>query len=75
MQSKLVKWLIVIGCGVGIAVIPPPEGVTRGSWTLLVIFIATIVGSIVQPLAGSAIVLLGVTSTVVLGVLHPFAAL
>ncbi len=75
MQSKIVKWLIVIGCGVGIAIIPPPEGVTRGSWALLAIFIATIVGSIVQPLTGSAIVLLGVTATVVLGVLKPFDAL
>ncbi|MEQ1921126.1 MAG: DASS family sodium-coupled anion symporter [Pyrinomonadaceae bacterium] len=62
MQNKLVKWLIVIGCGVGIAIIPPPEGVTREAWTLLAIFIATIVGSIVQPLTGSAMVLLGVVA-------------
>lgn len=75
MQNKLLKWLIVIGCGVGIAVIPPPEGVTREAWTLLAIFIATIVGSIVQPLTGSAIVLLGVIATVVFGVLKPFDAL
>lgn len=62
MQSKLVKWLIVLAVGVGIAVIPPPEGVTREAWTLLAIFIATIVGSIVQPLTGSAMVLLGVVA-------------
>lgn len=60
--NKVIRWLIVIGCGVGIAIIPPPEGVTREAWTLLAIFIATIVGSIVQPLTGSAMVLLGVVA-------------
>ena len=60
--GNILKWLIVIGCGVGIAIIPPPEGVSREAWTLLAIFIATIVGSIVQPLTGSAMVLLGVVA-------------
>ena len=58
-----VKWLAVVGCGALIAAIPPPETVTRQSWTLLAIFIATIVGSIVQPLRGSAMVLIGVIAT------------
>lgn len=62
MHRSWVKWLIVLGCGVGIAAIPLPEGVTRESWTLLAIFIATIIGSIVQPLTGSAMVLLGVVA-------------
>jgi DASS family divalent anion:Na+ symporter len=62
MQSKLVKWLIVLAVGVGIAIIPPPGGVAREAWTLLAIFIATIVGSIVQPLTGAAMVLLGVVA-------------
>jgi len=62
MQNKLVKWLIVLAIGFGIAVIPPPEGVPREAWTLLAVFIATIVGSIVQPLTGSAMVLLGVVA-------------
>ncbi|MEQ1604440.1 MAG: DASS family sodium-coupled anion symporter [Pyrinomonadaceae bacterium] len=62
MQNKLVKWLIVLACGIGIAVIPPPDGVTREAWMLFAIFIATIVGSIVQPLTGSAMVLLGIVA-------------
>lgn len=69
MQSKLVKWLIVLGVGVGIAIIPPPETVPREAWTLLAIFVATIVGSIVQPMAGSAMVLIGVISTALFGAL------
>jgi len=69
MQSKLVKWLIYLGCGVGIALIPPPDGVTREAWILLAIFVATIVGSIVQPMTGSAMVLIGVIATAVFGTL------
>ena len=75
MQRTWVKWLIVIGVGVVISLLPRPEGVTREAWTLLAIFIATIVGSIVQPLPGSAVVLLGVVATVVSGSLKPFDAL
>ncbi|MCA1590908.1 MAG: anion permease, partial [Acidobacteria bacterium] len=42
---------------------------------VLAIFVSTIVGSIVQPLAGSAMVLLGVIATVVFGALKPIDAL
>lgn len=69
MRKQLVRWLITIGVGVLIAVLPRPEGVTREAWTLLAIFAATIVGSIVQPLTGSAMVLLGVIATALFGAL------
>lgn len=69
MKTNLVKWLVVIGVGVGIALFPAPEGVTQQSWRLLAIFIATIVGSIIQPLTGSAMVLLGVISAAAFGAL------
>lgn len=67
--NHLSRWLITVGIGVVIALIPPPEGVTREAWTLLAIFVATIVGSIVQPLTGSAMVLLGVIATTAFGAL------
>lgn len=75
MKEKLIKWLVVAGSGCLIALLPRPEGVSANAWTLFAIFIATIVGSIVQPLTGSAIVLLGVTSTVLFGALKPAEAL
>ncbi len=75
MQKPIVKWLITIGVGLVIALIPPPAGVTREAWTLLAIFIATIVGSIVQPLTGSAMVLLGVIATTLFGALKVEKAL
>lgn len=62
MQKIFLKWLAVIGIGVVIVILPRPDGVTREAWTLLAIFIATIVGSIVQPLTGAAMVLLGVVA-------------
>src|SRR4051812_25564842 len=65
----LLRWLIVLLTGVLIAVIPPPDGVTRQAWILLAIFVATIVGSIVQPMTGSAVVLLGVIATALFGAL------
>ncbi len=74
-RNKIVKWLITIGVGLLVALLPRPEGVTREAWTLLAIFISTIVGSIVQPLTGSAVVMLGVVATVVFGALKPTDAL
>jgi len=74
-SGTTVKWLIVVGCGAFVAAMPRPDGITRASWTLLAIFIATIVGSIVQPLRGSAMVLIGVIATVVFGALKPTEAL
>ena len=70
MNKQLVRWLITIGVGVLIFVLPRPDGVTLEAWTLLAIFIATIVGSIVQPLTGSAMVLLGVVATAAFGALR-----
>ncbi len=62
MERAWVKWLVTVGAGLLIGLIPPPAGVAPEAWTLLAIFIATIVGSIVQPLPGSAMVLLGVVA-------------
>lgn len=67
--------MIVIGVGAVVALIPPPDGVTREAWTLLAVFIATITGSIAQPLPDSAIVLLGVAASVIFGALKPSEAL
>ena len=69
------RWLIVLASGLAVALIPVPAGITRESWTLLAIFIATIVGSIVQPLTGSAMVLLGVIACAMSGALKIETAL
>jgi DASS family divalent anion:Na+ symporter len=75
MRQTLTRWLIVVGCGVLVALLPAPEGVTPQGWRLFAIFIATIVGSVVQPLPGAAVVLFGVIATVVFKALSPIDAL
>ena len=67
--ATLGKWAVVLACAFAIALTPVPAGVTPQSWRLLAIFAATIVGSIVRPIPGAAVVLLGVTATALLGVL------
>lgn len=69
-KSRLVRWAIVLLVAGGILLIPVPEGVTPQSWRLLAIFAATITGSIVQPIPGAAIVLLGVTALALFNVLR-----
>jgi divalent anion:Na+ symporter, DASS family len=61
-RSLLLRWAIVLFVAVAILLIPIPEGVTPQSWRLLAIFAATITGSIVRPIPGAAVVLLGVTA-------------
>jgi DASS family divalent anion:Na+ symporter len=75
MQRTLFRWLIVLGVGFGIALIPPPEGVTVEGWRLFAIFIATIIGSMIQPLTDSAVVLIGVVASVLFGAMKPDVAL
>jgi divalent anion:Na+ symporter, DASS family len=68
-RSRLLRWLIVLSVPVGILLVPVPSGITPESWRLLAIFAATIAGSILQPIPGEAIVLLGVTALAIFQVL------
>ncbi len=60
--SRPLRWAIVVACGLAIYLYPVPEGITPQSWRLFAIFLATIVGSIVRPLSGGAMVLLGIAA-------------
>ena len=68
-RSRLLRWGIVLFVALGIVAIPVPAGITSQSWRLLAIFAATITGSIVRPIPGAAIVLLGVTALPIFRVL------
>ena len=74
-RTLILKWAVVVGVALGIAFTTPPAGVTPQAWRLLAIFAATIVGSIVRPLPGGAVVLLGVTALALTGTLSPADAL
>jgi DASS family divalent anion:Na+ symporter len=69
IKNKLLRWVIVLAAGLSVLLVPTPEGITPNSWRLLAIFVATITGSIVRPLAGGAVVLLGVSAIALTGVL------
>lgn len=56
------KWAIVLLTGCAVYALPTPTGISDASWRLLAIFLATIVGSIVRPVPGSAMVLLGIVA-------------
>jgi DASS family divalent anion:Na+ symporter len=63
-QRLLIKWAIVLVSGLAIALAPAPDGIAPESWRLLAIFVATIVGSIVRPVPGGAMVLLGIAAVI-----------
>jgi divalent anion:Na+ symporter, DASS family len=74
-KSRLIRWGIVLLAGLCVLLIPVPDGITKQSWHLLAIFIATIVGSIVRPVPGGAMVLLGVAALALTGTLPVESAL
>lgn len=74
-RARLVRWAVVIGSALAVALAPVPEGVTTQSWRLLAVFVATIIGSIVRPVPAAAVVLMGVAAIALFGVLPVAEAL
>ncbi len=50
MSTLTKKWLIVLGSGALIYLLPVPVGVKPVAWTLLAVFVSTIIGCIIQPI-------------------------
>ena len=74
-KSRLIRWAIVLVAGLAVLFIPVPAGITKQSWHLFAIFVATIVGSIVRPVPGGAMVLIGVSALAITGTLPVASAL
>jgi DASS family divalent anion:Na+ symporter len=55
VNSVIKKWLIVLGSGLLVYLIPVPDGVKPLAWNLLAVFVATIIGCIIQPIPLGAI--------------------
>src|SRR5262245_28822339 len=62
IRNLVLKWGITLFSGLAVYLAPVPEGITPQSWRLLAIFIATIVGTILRPAPGGALVLLGIAA-------------
>jgi divalent anion:Na+ symporter, DASS family len=67
--QRLIRWAIVLIVVAVVLILPRPSGITLQSWTLLAIFLGTITGSILRPLPGGAMVLLGVSAVAITGAL------
>jgi len=74
-RRSFLKWVPVVLAAFAVLLIPPPQGITPQGWRLLAIFAATIMGSIVQPIPGAAVVMLGVSAAAFTGALPVDAAL
>jgi DASS family divalent anion:Na+ symporter len=68
-RGLLIRWGVVLLAGLITFLLPHPSEITTQSWLLLAIFVATIVGMIVQPMPGGAMVLLGVSALALTGAL------
>lgn len=75
LSGRLIRWGIVLLAGLTVFLAPTPAGITSKSWHLFAIFVATIVGSIVRPIPGGAMVLLGVAALALTGTLPVAQAL
>lgn len=69
LLGTVLKWAAVLFVAFGIAFSPIPAGITVQSWRLLAIFAATIVGCMLRPIAGGAMVLLGISAIAISGAL------
>jgi len=73
--NNLMRGLIVLAVGAAIWFFPVPAGLKPEAWHLVAIFVATILGFILQPLPIGALAFLSVTFTALAGVLKPAEAL
>ena len=73
--KTLLRWAVVVSVALGVFLLPVPAGITPQSWRLLAIFVATITGSILRPVPGGAMVLLGVSALAISGAMPVASAL
>lgn len=75
MNNKLVRGLITVLVGLLIWFLPVPTGLKPQAWHLFAIFVATILGFILQPLPIGALAFISISFTGLMGVLKPADAL
>lgn len=62
MRSSGLRLGIAVGVGVLIWNLPAPQGVSAQAWQMLAIFVATVVGLVLEPLPMGAIAILGIAA-------------
>ena len=74
-RASAIRLAIVIGIGLVIWLLPAPAGVTQQAWHLFAIFVATIVGIMLQPLPMGAVAVCGIAAVTLSGTLELAEAL
>ncbi|MDF0535503.1 anion permease [Shewanella yunxiaonensis] len=69
MNKKIISWLVILAVAVGIWLTPAPASVDPKAWHLLAIFVATVLGLILEPIPMGAVAICGITATAVTGTL------
>jgi L-tartrate/succinate antiporter len=67
MKTTILKALSAVLVGIIIAIIPTPAGLTASAWYFFAIFVAVIVGLILEPIPAAAIGFIGVALAGMLG--------
>lgn len=67
--SNLLKILLITMAGIFMWLYPAPQGLSEQAWHLLIIFLCTMVGIVLNPLPISAVALLGSAMCIATGVL------
>jgi len=75
MNKNIINGLLVLFVGALLWFIPAPDGITAQGWHLFAIFVATILGFILQPLPMGALAFISITLTILFNVLKPSEAL
>ncbi|CZE50132.1 anion permease [Campylobacter geochelonis] len=74
-MKKFIKSTFVIAVCIAVWFLPHPSAISSQAWQLFAIVLATILGLILQPLPIGAVAFLGVTVTILTGVMKPVEAL
>ena len=74
-RNNATRWLSVLSALLIVLLLPRPTSIDANSWLLLAIFAATMVGLIVQPLPGGAMVFLGICALAISGTVPVATAL
>lgn len=69
MSKTIRNWLIVLGVGLIIWLLPVPAGLTPHAWQLFAIFVATVLGFILHPMPIGAMAFLALTFCCFTGIL------
>ncbi len=68
-NNRSLRFVVILTVVAVLWFVPPPEGVQIEAWHLLAIFLGTILGLILQPVPMGAVVIMGLTATVLTGTL------